>query len=58
MSRLKIRYVEAYMTVNGSAETLKKTTKTVDKEEWDYLKYYVKKRSQPVFSMVEKLDIC
>ena len=46
------------MTANGYAETLKKTTKTVDKEEWYYLKYYVKKRSQPVFSMGEKLDIC
>ena len=57
MSRPKRRCAEANTTANGSAETLKKTTKNVGKEEWDYLKDYVKKRRQPMVSMGEKLDI-
>ena len=57
MTRPKIRCSEANMTANGSTETQKKTIKTVGKEEWGYLKDYVKKRHQPVLSMGEKLDI-
>ena len=57
MSSPKRGCVETNTSTNGSAETLKKTMKTLGKDKWDTLKYYVKKRCQYVVFMLEKLDI-